>query len=337
MVRLGLGSFVSLGTVAGYGTDGTNADVKVDLRIEGGNVNVQYGRDRIELDNLDTIDALSSLVKGGQERVTGSISFRLTYADAADILRLVTGHNVAEPTTVPWDDDFLMQDPNSSGHYLLNDSAPRHVVLEVMANDATNSVFYQGLEITNAQFLFEPNNHVTCTLSFIGARQTRSPKTATATFKTDFMAAPTGQAALLFTLDGTARRANSVTLSIDMPLEHRYDVIDKSPSAAPMPSGKRTVTVEADIEFPATDATLLSALEDPAANKFAGVNTIQVSDTATTDFLVTLGDLYINPPADPRPESIGVMRAALSLVAKNDGTLPDVKFHIKSNEQVYRT
>ncbi len=337
MTRLGLGSFVSLGTVSGYTTDGVAADTLIDLRLESGNINVQYERDRIEFENMDTIHALTSMVQGGQERNTGSLTFKLTYGDLADILRLVTGHDASIVTIV--DDDWIMQPPNSATHYHLDATTPKHIVLEVFSNDAVNSVFYQGLEITNAQFVFEGNGHVTCTLTFLGARHTRSAKTASGSFKNDFIGTPTGQAALLLELEGTRYRANSVTVSIDMPLEHRYDIIDKAPSAAPMPSGKRVVTVEADIEYPAADVTLLSVLEDPAANFFDATsgNTIQVTGSGTTDFLITLGDLFVNPPVDPRPEGIGVMRASLSMVAKNDGTLQDILFHAKSDEAAYRT
>lgn len=337
MTRLGLGSFASLGTLAGYTIDGTNTDVKIDLRLESGNVNAQYERDRIEHDNMDTIEALSVLVQGGQERVTGSLTFRLTYGDLADILRLISGDDVVISVIV--DNDWIMRSPNSADHYLLNSSAVRHMVLEIQSQDATNSVFYQGLQIINATFTFEPNGFLVCTLTWIGARHTRSAKTVAADFKTDFIGMPTGQANLLFKLDGVARRANSVTVSIDMPLEHRYDIIDKAPSVEPMPTGKRVVTVEADIEFPASDATLLSALEDPVANRFVGSNgnTLQVVGSGTTDLLITFGDLWLNPPADPRPEGVGVMRANLSLVAKNDGSLADIAFHAKSNETAYRT
>ncbi|MFQ5471252.1 MAG: phage tail tube protein [Dehalococcoidia bacterium] len=334
MVRLGEGAFVSFGIVNGYATDGTSTNTTLPIRVQGGDLSMQFERDRLEFEDLDQIQNVSALVLGGQKRVTGTLTMRIAYSELGDILRILTGDNQA--ISISLNNTYAIKSPTDATHTFFGTTI-RHIVMEVMTNDATNAIFYQGLEVTNFQFTFEANNYVTLQITFLGRDITRTAKSATPTYLSDYIASPSGQAALLFTLEGTTYRSNSVTVTVDLPLEHRYDVIDVAPSTHPLPTGKRTVTVEADIEAPDTDATLMSALEDPVANKFLGASTNKVDlvTDASNQLTLTFGDLWLNPPGEARPEGIGVLRASLSMLAKNDGTLDDLTILGKSPQSAY--
>jgi len=336
MARLGLGAYIAFGYVAGYTTDGTNAALDFYLPVEGGFHNLQGETDRMNFENLDTYDPLRSMQFGGQKRVSGSVTFRAPWGAMADILRMITGHN-ATIAGAPLLGDFTALDPNATAHILWG-TTKRNLFAEVYTGSTDgNSTFYQGLAITQATINFAAADYVEISLTFLGRGVTRGAKSAAPAFKRDLMKTPVGSAARLLSIGGTQYRSNSVGITIDTPYSHNYDVADDEPSTNPQPDGKRSVTVEVDIEAADTDATFQSLLETPetAGSEKDVVVTLNPSGNDLLTF--TLKDCLLEPGVEARPEGVGLLRATMTFTAHDDGAVPIYDVSLQNNDYASAT
>lgn len=329
MTRLGMGSFLGLGLYTPYTKTVTGSDIAFYVRVEGGEIGLQHDVTRLQFDNIDTYDHRTDLIKTGQKAVSGTLTFKLDWKSLPDLLRMIFHHSPSydSPTgTFTFSTRADLTDTSGGGGIFLG-STTRAILAEVFAKDedsgTPNSQYYTGLLITQAQLTFEPNGYLMVQLSVLGrdlVQADRSTATPTYTGQT-LIATPTGQSspALLLSLGGTTHRANSVVLTIDQVLEHNFDVIDQIAQVPPVPTAKRNVSITADIEAPALDATILDKIADPTSVFSTGV--IHLVD-GTKSILLTARDLSVEAGGEPRSDGIGIVRSALSMKAHYDGTNP---------------
>ena len=323
MVRYGQGAYIGLGEGTAFATDYTSAQIEMWFRTPEGADGLQMETDLIELESLESYDQDIDTVSLGQKRVTGSVTLKLTWSNAQNVLRWITGHNdtvdaAGAPSKYVY--DFVPVDPTSATHFALG-TVPKNLVIEVFRGDMdtpiANSVYYQGCVITEASFKFEPNSLVEVTLAIMGRGITISDK-STPVFVDNYMRTPTGQSTEFLNLDGAVYRCQSATLTITDPKEHRYEVSDQAPAVPPSPSGFRTVALDVDIEAPDTDATLMGLITDPVANRFA-MAVVTVNEDVNNILEFNLINLVAKPPVEPRPSGVGVLRATLNLMCYTSG------------------
>jgi len=319
MVRLGQGAYVGFGLGA-FGTAMTNADMELFFRVTDAFDGIQVERDRIEFADLTSEYKLASLIKAGHRRVTGTISLMATFDGLQDILRMVTGHNVASSGTVgtySW--AFSPPTRTSGSHYVLANGYA--LGIEVYRGDNTaagalQSTFYQDCTIQQCQVSFEPNGFVQITLTFIGTHYTLNTKTVSPTFKTNYMVTPTGQVAGandFLTLDGGGYICHGAGFTINTGLDFRHDITSIG-TLLPMPSGKQEISIDAEIE--SDDDTFLNILDDPEGSRFSS-GTFLLYGSASEQLLVSFDELVLNSPAEPRAAGLGPVRTSLSMEAQS--------------------
>jgi len=331
--RLGLGSFIGFGYTALYTTDAVAADVDFRLPVEGGFHNLQGETDRMDFQNLDTYDALASLQFAGQKRVSGGVTFRAPWSAIGDILRMITGHNPTIAGGPPVTGTFNLLDPDDTTH-ILTGTTKRNLFCEIFTNGTDGlSVFYQGLIITQAQITFNENEWVEIALTFLGRGVTRSAKSTTPVLAVDLMKTPNGQAVRLMNIGGADLRANSVTLTIDSPYTHNYDVTDDEATTTPSVDGKRAVSLEADVEAPGTDTEFANLMETLTPQDII----LTLSPTGDDQLVITARDCIISPGSEARPEGVNTLRANPSWTAHDDGTNPIVAIQADNNVYIAAT
>ena len=335
MVRYGQGAYIGLGEVSGYSTDGVAADISTWYRTPDGADGLQMETDLIELEALEAYDQDIDTVSVGQKRITGSITLKMTYGYAQNLLRWITGHNVTVSGAGPYVYAFVPPEAGATSHYFLGTTV-RHMVIEVFRGDtASNSVFYQGCIPSETQFKFEPNGLAEVTISIMGRGYTVGAK-STPVFKNDYMRTPTGQSATKFlTLGGTQYRCFSATVTISDPKEHRYEVSDQEPGSHPAPSGFREVTLDVDVEAPDTDTALMNLISDPVANKFS-TGVLALADGANQILTMNFDNLVAKPPVEARPSGVGVLKTTLNLKSySNGGGVPALDISLTNGDAAY--
>lgn len=317
MVRLGQGAYVGFGLGA-FGTDMAAGEMELFFRVTDAFDSLQVERDRIEFNDLTSEYKLADLLKAGHRRVTGTISLMATYDGLQDLLRMLTGHDVAATgTATPYTWAFTPVARTGGAHYVL--AGERALGIEIFRGAATtagsiNSTFYQDCVIQQVQFSFEPNGFVQLTLTFIGSHFTQGAN-GTPVYKGTYMVTPTGQANPndFLELDGSAYICHGATVTINTGLDFRHDVTAIG-TLFPMPSGKLEITVDAEIET--DDDSLLAKLDDPEGSRFnAGL--IHLYDDANNQLQISFDELVLNSPAEPRAAGLGPVRTSLSMEAQS--------------------
>lgn len=318
MVRLGQGAFIGFGDMStGYAVNGAAADIQLRFVVDDAFDNPQLERDVIEFNDLTSQYQNTAVLKAGQRRVTGNVSLRVTYDGLQDILRMITGHDVTPAGSPNNSYAFVPVDNISGSHYWLG-SPQRNLVMEVYrGGGVANSVFYQGIEISQAVFRFDANSYVMLELTFVGRGYTITAASTTPAFKSSFAVTPVGQAGAFLSLGGTAVTTRSATVTINLNLEPRYDVSGIDP-LLPLPGGKTTIQLACEIER--DDDTDLNILDDPENARFASVGspataagTLELQSAANNQLNWTFDELILQAPAENRAAGLGQTLSSLTM------------------------
>lgn len=335
MARLGQGAYLGIGLVSGYSTNGAAADIDLHYTVDGGHDSIAFDRARIEFDDLTAEYMDANLLAMGQKRVGGSFSINLPYAALQDLVRIITGHNVAATGIGPYDYAFVPVSRASASHHVFG-STPRHVVLEVHRGGGNaNSTFYQGIVFTSVQFAYEEGSYVRFTANVVGRGYTVGPK-STPTYLANFAKVPTGQSTRLLTLGAVEYVTKSATLTIDQGLEERFDVTDVE-MEQPLPGTKQTLTIEARVEVD-NEQTFLDALDQQSEDSpsFSAARLFLNDGTHELDFNFDAASL--RSPVEPRAAGIGVLHADLSMdVYSDDAAGPAYTVDLLVPTNVYLT
>lgn len=163
---------------------------------------------------------------------------------------------------------------------------------------------------------------------------------------TDYATTNPGQGATKFlTLGGTHFVCRSADLSIDEPLEDRYD-IGQSSSELRLPEKKRSVKLEVEIET--NDDKFLDIINRPDTKSFGasggdytGANTFQIlgsGSTAGRSIVFSFPYLTIDGDAETRVEGIGPTTAKFTLMAMSDDVNnPAYTVVVTNGDAAYRT
>lgn len=317
-VRLGQGAYLAFGSPTDYDTDGTASDMVVSHIIDEAADNLQLERNRIEFAQLTSSFPIKTTRKAGHRQVTGSITLKATYGGLQDLLRFVTGHNVAVSGVGPYTYAFVP--PEWSSNWWISNT--RSLTIEMYRGGGfANSVFYQGCEISEMAFKFESGSFVELSISFIGRGYTIGAK-STPTYETDFMVTPTGQAQAtdpLLQFDAgsglTTYTTRSATITLTPGIDFRRDVTGIEPL---LPYPTELWQTKLDAEFEVGDENLLTILDDPEGSSITNgrVELTQGSGATQRELLWTFDDLVLESPVEARAANIGVIVASISAMAE---------------------
>lgn len=318
-IRLGAGAYLAFGSSAAYATDAVAADMDVGHYIDEAADNLQVERNVLEFADLFSQWPLKTTRKAGHRQVTGSVTLKATWSGLQDILRFLTGHNVAVSGTGPYTYAFVPADW-SSNWWITNNRA---LTIEIFRGGSfANSVFYQGCEIQELSVKYESGAFVELTLNFIGRGYTIGAKSSQA-LNTDFICTPTGQSQstdpfFQFNAGGglTTYVTRSLTVTITTGIDFRRDVTGIEP-LLPYPTEKWTTKVDAEFEI--GDENLLTILDDPEGSSITEARVEldnNQSGANNRNLLWTFDDVKLESPAEARAASIGVMVASISGMAE---------------------
>lgn len=314
MVQSGIGSYIGFGEVATYATNGVNTDMEIWFRVEDDAFGVEQEVDMVEFTQLTSWDELSADHVDGQRRVTGTVTLKPTWEGLQNIFRFLTGHNVTVSGVGPYTYAFVPVGFNDTAHYS-HGTTVRHLCIEKNLGNATNSVYYQGCIITQAEFKFDPGQRFTLTLTWIGRRKTKSAK-STPSYGSTPMVVPTGQSTTFLLLGGGTEITKSCTVTINNAMEARYDLTDQEP-LIPYPSGQREVTLEVEVE-PDTDEDYFDASDAPITNKLSsGSVTLETAGGSDEQLVIAFDELVLTTPSEPQPAGFGPVTQTLTYKAKS--------------------
>ena len=313
MTRFGQGAYVGIGVKTPYATDGVGADINLWYVVDDGHDNLQLERDVLEFETLTGDFMSTDVIKAGQRRVTGSLTLKVPLAGLQDLLRVVTGHDVAPSGVGPYIYPFVPAARESSAHYMLG-TTKRHLVIELFrGGGVANSLFYQGCVITEIALSFEQNNYVEATLTFLG-RGFVIGAASTPSYLGDFAKTTTGQVGAFLDLGGTPFVAKGASVTITTGLALLYDLTGIEPLGI-QPEGKVLCAVTAEVE--ADDDTLANRLDDPETATTGRFSSGALTLTLTANLILafTFDELVLAAPVEPRAAGFGQTYAALTLNA----------------------
>lgn len=350
-MRYGVGAYVGFGEISGYASNGAAGDITHWWRIEPDSVQMKLETAPLKFQVLDSYSDHIAGMSDGQRWVKGKVSFPLTYNSTQNLFRFITGHDKAPaPDTTWFHYDFTPKTPDDSAHFVYG-STERHYCIELYRSDSSgNSVFYQGCVITGVSFTLEPGSIVQVSMGFLGRGYTVGAK-STPSFAQRYMRTAnnmldrsydlgslTPAAAPSFSMNGVPYRLHRGSFEIRQPVEHRWDVVDRNPSAQPKPSAAREVLLEAEIDLPDTDALWQYWQANRVGDVTVSAATLFVSELLPIDAIWATSQATILPGTQIVEKGHGVLRAQLSLRggSQQPGAPVSYSIGVRNQESTYK-
>lgn len=333
--RLGVGAFIGFGELASWNSTPGAGDMEYYMKATSGFDAIQFENEELVVENLQYYDQHSDDTLDGVKRVSGNLTIRPTYESLQNLLRWITGHNVAVAGSGPYSYAFVPTEPSGGSFY------PRGKALGIeiyRGGDDANSIFYGPLTFNDITFNFEAGGFMTIDLGIMGCIATEDTKSAAPSFGSNYVKLPTGQADAsgvssskhFLQINGVTYVCRNCSMTIGHRLEERRDITSVLP-LEPYPNGWRETMINAEIEV--TDDTLLGNLI--SGGTLTGTTAIYVETSSTYNLKFEFPAIRLQAPTEGRVEGPGIVTANLDFKALRDDSDPSYKVTLYNNDSAY--